>query len=218
MADDGSTDGTAAVAARSGAAIRYLLQSNSGAAAARNLGLTAARGEYVAFLDADDLWHPDKLARQLKSFQDRPEIDLCLTHLQNFWIPELESERQRFRGHRLTEVLPGYITGTLMARRDFFERIGGFDPTFRLGDGTDWFLRAAEYGAKIELLPDVLLYRRIHQANISMEPGSRGMTEPMRNAQLQALKASLDRRRRQSEGKPVPLRIPVSARREARHK
>ena len=218
VADDGSTDGTAALASRHSARVRYVWQPNSGAAAARNLGLTAAKGEFVAFLDADDLWHPDKLTRQSNCFQDHPELDLCVTHLQNFWIPELENEKQRFQGHRLAEVLPGYLTSTLLARRAFFDRIGRFDPAFRLGDGTDWFLRAAECGAVMELLPDVLLYRRIHQANISMEPGSRNMTAPMRNAQLQAVKASLDRRRQQSDGRPVSLKFPMSPVREPRTK
>ena len=63
VVDDGSTDGTAGVARRFGSAIRVLHQTNAGPAAARNLGLSEARGDFVAFLDADDLWKPDKLAR-----------------------------------------------------------------------------------------------------------------------------------------------------------
>src|SRR5262245_20840904 len=65
IADDGSTDDTVTVAARYGTQIRYLRQSNAGPAAARNLGLSVAAGEFVAFLDADDIWHPEKLARQM---------------------------------------------------------------------------------------------------------------------------------------------------------
>ena len=208
IADDGSTDGTAEIAARYGARVRYVKQENSGAAAARNLGLRAARGEFIAFLDADDLWHVEKLARQMARFQQRPELDLCIAHLQNFWIPELATEKSRFEGHRLAEVLPGYVTSTLLARRQLFERIGEFNAGLRLGDGTDWFLRAAEHGAVMELLPDVLLYRRMHEHNISMEAGSRRMTAAMQNAQLGAVKASLDRRRRRNQN--VPLKFPTS--------
>jgi len=63
VADDGSTDGTASVVAGYGEGVKHLWQPNAGETAARNMGLSAAQGEFVAFLDADDLWHPEKLAR-----------------------------------------------------------------------------------------------------------------------------------------------------------
>lgn len=110
VVDDGSTDGTPAIVRRYGQQIRYLRQANAGAATARNLGLTAARGEFVAFLDADDLWHREKLDRQMVRFQARPELDYCLAHVQNFWIPELAEEEKKFRGHRISQPLPGYST------------------------------------------------------------------------------------------------------------
>ncbi len=212
VADDGSTDGTAAVVARYGVQVRYVWQANTGAPAARNLGLTAARGEFIAFLDADDLWHPEKLARQMERFQARPELDLCVTHLQNFWIPELREEATRFRDHRLTQPLPGYVTQTLLVRRSFLERVGHFNNTLRVGDVTDWFLRAAEHGAMTELLPDVLVYRRLHEANLSVKTGTRRMRPLMQDSLLQVVKASLDRRRRQDKAAPAPLHIPASDR------
>jgi glycosyltransferase involved in cell wall biosynthesis len=207
VVDDGSTDGTAAVAAGYGDRIRYVKQINTGAPTARNLGLSMARGEFVAFLDADDLWHPDKLQRQTARFAARPELQACVTHLQNFWIPELEAERHRFLGHRLSESLPGYVTQTLLARNALFERVGRFDPALRVGDTTDWFLRASEQGTVIELLSDVLVYRRLHEHNMSMEPVSRQMTSSMQDAILRVVKASLDRRR-QNQSVPVSLKFP----------
>jgi glycosyltransferase involved in cell wall biosynthesis len=89
VVDDGSTDGTAAVLATYRQRITCLHQTNAGHAAARNRGLAVARGEFVAFLDADDLWHPEKLARQMARFQARPELDASVTHVQNFWMAEL---------------------------------------------------------------------------------------------------------------------------------
>lgn len=209
VADDGSTDGTAAIVARYGDQVRYLLQPNSGPAAARNLGLSAARGEFAAFLAADDLWHPEKLVRQMARFQARPELDLCVTHIQNFWVPELAEEAKRFRDHRLAKPMPGYTCVTLLARRILYETVGQFDSTLQHGSDLDWFLRAVEHGATMELLPDVLVYRRLHQSN-----RSRRLASNSRDAFLQILKASLDRRRQQHKGTPAAYEFPDSKRSE----
>ena len=190
VADDGSSDGTPAVVTRYGIEVRYLSQPNSGPAAARNLGLSTALGDFVAFLDADDLWHPEKLARQMARFQDRSELDYCVAYVQNFWIPELREEAEKFRDHRISKALPGYVSSTLLARRSVFDAVGLFDPALDHGDSMEWFLRAAEHGTVMELLPDVLLYRRLHQANRSRFLASRS-----RDHFLGILKASLDRRR-----------------------
>jgi glycosyltransferase involved in cell wall biosynthesis len=192
VADDGSTDETAAVVTPYGAPVRYLSQPNAGPAAARNLGLCAARGEFVAFLDADDLWHPEKLALQMARFQARPELDLCVAYVQNFWSRELTDVSPRYRDHpRLTKPWPGYLTQTLLARRTVFDTIGQFDSVLRHSSDTDWFLRAAERGAVMELLADTLVYRRLHRANYSRLEASTSREEYLR-----LVKASLDRRRR----------------------
>ena len=191
IADDGSTDATATVAGLYGKQIRYLRQANAGTAAARNMGLSAARGEFLGFLDADDLWHPEKLARQMAHFQTRPELGYCVTHVQNFWIPELIEEEKQFRDHRMSKALPGYVTGTLLARRDCFNAVGQFNTVIEHADDTEWFLRAAERKTAMELLPDVLLYRRLHYTNLSRVEASNS-----RDQYLQVLKTALDRRRR----------------------
>lgn len=193
--DDGSTDPTPEVAAGYGDRIRYVRQDNAGAPNARNRGLNLVRGEFVAFLDADDLWHRHKLAKQMARFEARPELDVCLTYLQNFWIAELKNEEDRFEGHRLSEPVPGYVTQTLLARASAFERVGPFNASLRVGDPMDWFLRAAELGLLIEMLPEVLVERRMHQSNMSMQAGTRRMTWLMQDSMLRVVKASLDRRR-----------------------
>jgi glycosyltransferase involved in cell wall biosynthesis len=191
VADDGSTDGTAAVVAGYGEPVRYLWQPNAGPGAARNLGLRVAQGEFVAFLDADDVWHPEKLARQMARFQARPELELCVTHIRNFWIPELHKEKARFRNHRLMQALPGYTPVTLLARRNLFEQVGLFNATFRHVHATEWFVRVAEQGRVTELLPNVLVYRRLHHTN-----RSRHLAAASRDEYLQLVKTSIDRRRR----------------------
>ena len=101
VVDDGSTDGsTADVAANYGSRVTYLRQDNAGPAAARNRGLACARGDFVAFLDADDLWHQDKLARQAVRFEARPELDISVTHLRAFWEFEVRHEQDALRATR----------------------------------------------------------------------------------------------------------------------
>ena len=191
VVDDGSTDGTAALVAGYGDKLRYLFQPNAGTAAACNLGITAADGDFVAFLAADDLWHPEKLSRQISRFQVRPDLDLCVTHVQNFWIPELKEESEQFRHHRIAQPLPGYVPQALLARRALFETVGTFNTSLRHADSTDWFLRANDHGAVVELLLDVLVYRRLHPSNLS-----RRMASASRQEYVELLKATLDRRRR----------------------
>jgi glycosyltransferase involved in cell wall biosynthesis len=195
VADDGSTDGTPAVVASYGERVRYLSQLNAGPAAARNLGLCAARGEFIAFLDADDLWHPEKLARQMARFQARPELDMCVTHALNFWIPELREFAARHRNHpSLRETVGLYSLCTLLVRRSFFDTVGYFNPRFPVAEDTDWFLRVLEYGAVIESLPDAMMYRRLHRGNLTWRAFAN--YEAMRDLHLQLAMTSLDRRRR----------------------
>jgi glycosyltransferase involved in cell wall biosynthesis len=208
VADDGSTDGTARVAAGYGEQVRYLRQANAGPAAARNLGLSAARGEFVAFLDADDLWHPEKLARQVARFQARPKLELCLTQVQNFWTPEVQAKVPRFDEHPLSRPFPGYMAQALLARRALFNTVGWFNTDLQHGDVKDWFLRAAERGVVTEVLTDTLVYRRLHQTNMSHDKFVANREE-----HLQLVKAALDRRRQSGAALTAP-RLPFPSHRE----
>jgi len=196
IADDGSTDATPAVVESYGDRVRYFRQENAGAAAARNLGLSAAEGQFLAFLDADDLWHREKLARQMARLDARSELGACVTFVQNFWIQELGDEAARFRDHFLSRPVPGYHSDTLLARRSVFDTVGAFNPELRHADKTQWFLRAAEKGIAIELLPDILVFRRFHETNTSRTQG-----DASRDEYLRLLKVSLDRRRKASVNK-----------------
>jgi glycosyltransferase involved in cell wall biosynthesis len=190
VVDDGSTDGTRALVARYPRPVRYLWQANAGPATARARGLRAARGDFIAFLDSDDLWHPDKLARQLALLEQRPELGACVTLIQNFWEDALQGEREALRGHPRERPLVGYTSVTLLARRGLFESVGGFDTRFRHGDDTDWFLRVDEAGVAIGVVPELLVYRRVHPNS-----RSRQWQERSRDEYLDLLKSHLDRLR-----------------------
>lgn len=195
VVDDGSTDGTAEVAARYGTQISYLRQSNQGPATARNLGLSAAQGGFIAFLDSDDLWHPEKLSRQMARLQERPELDLCFTRFQHSWVPELAEEAKRYQGHPLSQPLSAYLMSSLLVRSTVFETFGQFDNGLRGPENMIWFFRTAERGAIIEVLHDVLTYRRIHGENLTKGQLRKG--EFLDEVFLPILKAWRDYQRRQ---------------------
>jgi glycosyltransferase involved in cell wall biosynthesis len=195
VADDGSTDQTAAIAARHAAGARYVSQPTAGPSSTRNLGLRAALGTFVAFLDADDLWHREKLERQMARFDTRPELDLCVTYAQAFWVPEFAEEEARFRGHTRARPVPGYASTTLLARRRLFDEIGPFDADLWFADAVEWFARARRRGAILEIVPEPLVYHRMHPGSLTRRRSAAGRAEF-----LAFVKDSLDRRRRGTSG------------------
>ena len=190
VADDGSRDDTRRIAEGYGPPVRVVTQATQGPAATRNLGLQAASGDFVAFLDADDLWHPDKLVRQMARFDARPDLDVSVTHAQMFWIDSLAEEARSYENETRSGPVPGYATTTVLARRGLFARVGDFDAGLWFSDATDWFIRASEAGAGIELMDDVLVYHRMHDRNLT-----RRRSDASRDEFLMIAKRMLDRRR-----------------------
>ena len=167
VADDGSTDDTLAVARSYGDRVRIVTQSTSGPAATRNLGLKHAQTEYVAFLDADDLWASDKLSIQVAHLQQNPDLQICITHAQMFWGDRLNQEAERYRAEPRGGAVPGYATTTLLARRSVFDEVGGFNPRYWFSDAVEWFMRARRMGLEIAVLGDVLTFHRMHDRNLT---------------------------------------------------
>ncbi len=166
LIDDGSTDDPQKVVNPYQRHVHLVHQENRGPAAARNHGLRLATGDLITFLDADDVWAPEKTARQCEALANGPELSICITHAQNFWQPELAHEREHL-DQRYAEPHPGYVCQCLMARRGVFDRIGVFDESLRVSEDTDWFARAERAGIDKLILPDVLVHRRLHSTNTS---------------------------------------------------
>jgi len=177
VVDDGSTDGTPGIIASQGDRVSSLRQPNRGQGAARNAGVRAARGELIAFLDADDLWEPEKLGLQIARLAAHPALDLCFTQFQNFWVPELADEAHHHRDESVAQPSAAWSIGTLLAPRAVFDRFGPFDETLKLGPNITWFLRAAQQGARIEVLPDILMRRRLHPGNTTRKDLEGGYDE-----------------------------------------
>ncbi|HYO47735.1 MAG TPA: glycosyltransferase [Gemmatimonadota bacterium] len=163
-------------------------QDPAGPGSARNRGLALARGALIAFLDADDLWLPDKIALQVARFEARPELDLCIGHAVNFWSEDVPLDR-RNGGAALLSSWPGRSCITLMARRHTFDKAGGFDPALAFGEDLDWFQHAEDAGCISEVLPDVLARRRLHERNLS-----RLCPDESREAVLRAARVLVARR------------------------
>jgi glycosyltransferase involved in cell wall biosynthesis len=187
--DDGSTDGSADVV-RQYPEVCYYHQDNAGPAAACASGVRLATGEFIAFLEQDDLWLPWKTSHQLAHFAADPALLYCVGHIQNFWVAELEREAERYRDHAVMQPVAGYVVQTLMVRRQVFDRVGPFNAMLRFAFASEWFLRAADAGAAGMLLPEVLTRRRLHQQNFS-----RLNRAESRDQFLHVVKAALDRRR-----------------------
>ncbi len=169
VVDDGSRDELDASLAIYGPSIELVRQSNLGPAAARNHGVRVAKGEFLAFLDADDVWHPDKIARQMARFAARPELQLCLCMQRPFWEPEMRHEETRLRaeGHLFAKDHAGYVCQAMLMPRATFELVGEFNEALRVGEDTDWLIRAKECAVTTEMLDEVLFYRRMHGSNLS---------------------------------------------------
>jgi glycosyltransferase involved in cell wall biosynthesis len=188
VVDDGSTDSTVQMVRDYAPAVRVIEQEQRGHPAARNAGLRAATGKFFAFLDHDDLWSPDKLERQIACFERNPALDLVFGHIQNFFTPEMTLE-ERGRIAAPLRPLPGLLQGAMVARRHSFERVGPFSEERGMGDFLDWYGRAILTGLNVEMLPETVVFRRIHANNYQRTH------KHQRREYLRALKGLLDRRR-----------------------
>jgi glycosyltransferase involved in cell wall biosynthesis len=167
VADDGSSDRTVELARAAGPPVRVVTQSTAGPAATRNLGIRSATGPFVAFLDPDDRWLPEKLERQLARFAARPELDCSVTGVRIVWDDPDDPAARELAFHPRAGVVPGYATPTLLARRSAFDRVGLLDESRWFSDATEWFTRALDAGLVVELLPEPLVERHVHAGNLS---------------------------------------------------
>lgn len=163
--DDGSTDASGAAAAACSDRVRVVRQDARGIGVALNRGLAEARGELIAFVDADDLWTSGKLAWQLEALAEDPGLDAVFGLVEEFHSEDLPAEERAVLVLRPGSH-PARVRGAMLARRGLFERVGPFDEALTVGEFVDWQSRAEAAGMRMRVLERVVLRRRLHARNL----------------------------------------------------
>ncbi len=203
VVNDGSTDATAEKVARFGARVRLIEQPNRGPAAARNRGVAEARGEYLAFLDGDDIWLPGKLAMQMSYVRGHPDVKIIFTGFAR-WLPERSGgypPARDFAAWGAKDVIgpeySGYLYATLLLdsvihiitaviERAAVTSLGGFDENLRVGEDYEFWMRASRVCLAHKIDRITALYR--------MQPESATRSAPRAvNHEYMVLKRTLER-------------------------
>jgi glycosyltransferase involved in cell wall biosynthesis len=179
LVDDGSTDETPAVAHHYADIVRYIHQSNQGLAAARNTGIQAARGRYVALLDSDDMWTPDYLARMMSLARQEPKtavfycgvdyIDCNAQPLPQAGSSHIVPPDQMYHAMLRANFL---ACNAVLMQRDAVLTVGLFDPNFRRLQDWELWLRMLRRGDQFRGIPDQLAYYRMHDSSLSTDPSA----------------------------------------------
>jgi len=174
VVDDGSTDNTKEVLKPYMSKIRYIYKENGGAASARNVGIKNAQGEYIAFLDSDDLWLPEKLEKQVRYFEKHPQIDMVFADCIRFG-EEVSNTPRNYTKRLISNDMFVNIwwynivpTSTVMVRKSCFEKVGLFDESRELETTEDkemWLRIAREY--KVGYLKEIVTKYRVRTSGYS---------------------------------------------------
>jgi glycosyltransferase involved in cell wall biosynthesis len=186
VVDDGSTDGSSYIA-RSYQSVRYLYQANGGPAAARNTGITASRGDFIAFLDHDDIWEPWKLRTEMDCFHEHPHLGYTMARGE--FIFEEGTERPAWAVKQRGDGGPVPLHGALVVRRTVFDRVGPLNPSFRVAEDTEWIMRATDAHVPMMVLDGALVRRRVHATNTSYQQ------DMARESLFRAVRDSMHRQR-----------------------
>jgi glycosyltransferase involved in cell wall biosynthesis len=173
VVDDGSTDDTEKVVRQFGDRVRYFKQANQGVSAARNAGIKQARSEYIAFLDSDDLWLPEKLAEEVPLLDTDPKVGLVYCDwavvcgesvLQSSYLKDLPAAS----GYIFDELIQsGFIlTSGVVVRRACLEDVGDFDTSLSIAQDYDLWLRIS-YRWRVQLVNRCLFTKRSWDGSLS---------------------------------------------------
>ena len=192
--DDGSGDATGAIAESMGPPVRLLRQPNAGMSVSRNRGIASSDSEYIALLDSDDIWHPQKVERQLAAMAQRPEAGLCFTGFAAWhgegrpgWLkePRTDAVDPGLSGwvyHEL--ILDNWaLPSSWLMRRSMWEQTGPFLCDHQQTDDWEYAVRASRQFPFIKLQDEFVLYRQV-SSSLSKRTASANVSELMRDSLL----------------------------------
>lgn len=169
VVDDGSTDNTAKIVSDFPGVI-LLRQGNCGVPVARNVGIRASKGEYITFLDSDDIWMPGRIEAGLHYFNRQPEISFLFGQ-EVIFLEEGVQKPALILDEWIEKPRDASNNGSIMVKRVCYEKIGLFNPEYKRDEDTEWNIRALQAKLKMIRIPFVFHRRRIHDSNISLVQG-----------------------------------------------
>jgi glycosyltransferase involved in cell wall biosynthesis len=142
--------------------IIYLYQSEIGHASSLNFALNASKNDFICFLDSDDLFHPQKIEKQLEFFEQNTQYEICFTKIREF----LDKEDLNLSHQPRKEVLDGLSKCSMMIKKSLLNKTGLFNTTVEI-DFVEWFSRIIRKKISYTILPELLCFRRIHNNNMT---------------------------------------------------
>ena len=168
VVDDGSTDNTKEIVEKY-KDIKYFYTKHKGIPFVRNLALEKSHGEYIAFLDSDDYWLPEKLNTQIQYFKNHSECEIVFTKHENFFEEEKIKTDKRAIHEKKQETIENKILPSALIKKRLFEKYGVFDENFQTGEDTELIYRMTKKGVSFDCCIDKVLYmRRLHGNNITL--------------------------------------------------
>lgn len=165
VVNDGSDDSSSTLLEKFAHRIEVINKPHSGLSDTLNVGIKAAKSEYIAFLDADDIWAPTKTETQMEAINQKG-VEMCFCGMEQFLSPELTEEEKKKVKLGQT-VIKGYSKITMIVRRDVFDRVGLFDVNISTGDFIEWYSRAMSEKVTHSFVDETLCRRRIHLSNFT---------------------------------------------------
>ena len=193
IVDDGSNDCSLNMAREYADSVVFYQRASKGVWSARNFGIQVASGEYLAFQDADDISLRDRIKVQMDSLSSNPGVDIVFGNMAefkgefNYNSCGAEEEFDKIK-------VQANCTGAMLLTRRTFDKVGEFVETWKIAGFIDWYMRALDLGVKVFIPSEVILARRVHQANSTLVEGSILPEEYLEVIRLGLL------RRNQSEG------------------
>ncbi len=190
VVDGNSTDSSVAIAAGF-PQVRVIHQTSTGLAAARNEAIRASGQPFIAFCDADDRWTENSLAARMQALAADPE---ALAVIGDVVLEVLEGiDATSAQQNKLGQVFPGFTPGAMLARREAFDRIGGFDESLTVGTDSEWFVRLYQHGFPPLQIKELVLRKGANGASLSTDVAK------YRRELLTVARRFIDGRRRNAE-------------------